>query len=87
MTAFGSLETAIEAIRQGAYDHLAKPFKLAGVTLAVQRAVDDQRLRLATLVQEGKFREGLYYRLALRPWTAPRVKWRSRRGRGGGCHA
>ena len=45
MTAFGSLETAIEAIRQGAYDYLTKPFKLAEVTLAVQRAVDDQRLR------------------------------------------
>jgi len=45
MTAFGSLETAIDAIRQGAYDYLTKPFKLAEVTLAVQRAVDDQRLR------------------------------------------
>jgi len=45
MTAFGSLETAIEAIRQGAYDYLTKPFKLAEVTLAVERAVDDLRLR------------------------------------------
>jgi DNA-binding NtrC family response regulator len=45
MTAFGSLETAIEAIRHGAYDYLAKPFKLAEVSLAVRRALDDQRLR------------------------------------------
>ncbi|MBI3029674.1 MAG: sigma-54-dependent Fis family transcriptional regulator [Candidatus Rokubacteria bacterium] len=45
MTAFGSLETAIEAMRQGAYDYLTKPFKLAEVSLAVRRAVDDQRLR------------------------------------------
>jgi len=45
MTAFGSLETAIEAMRQGAYDYLTKPFKLAEVTLAVRRALDDQRLR------------------------------------------
>jgi DNA-binding NtrC family response regulator len=45
MTAFGSLETAIEAMRQGAYDYLTKPFKLAEVTHAVRRAVDDQRLR------------------------------------------
>jgi len=45
MTAFGSLETAIEAIRHGAHDYLTKPFKLAQVSLAVQRAVDDQRLR------------------------------------------
>jgi DNA-binding NtrC family response regulator len=45
MTAFGSLETAIEAMRQGAYDYLTKPFKLAEVTLAVRRALDDRRLR------------------------------------------
>lgn len=45
MTAFGTLETAIEAMRQGAYDYLTKPFKLAEVTVAVGRALDDHRLR------------------------------------------
>jgi DNA-binding NtrC family response regulator len=45
MTAFASLETAIDAMRQGAYDYLTKPFKLAEVTLALDRAVDDRRLR------------------------------------------
>jgi len=45
MTAFGTLETAIEAMRQGAYDYLTKPFKLGEVTVAVRRALDDQRLR------------------------------------------
>ncbi|MBI4608247.1 MAG: sigma-54-dependent Fis family transcriptional regulator [Candidatus Rokubacteria bacterium] len=45
MTAFGSLETAIEAMRQGAYDYLTKPFKLAEVSLAVRRALEDRRLR------------------------------------------
>jgi len=45
MTAFGSLETAIEAIRHGAYDYLTKPFKLEQAALAVRRAIDDRRLR------------------------------------------
>jgi two-component system response regulator HydG len=45
MTAFGTLESAIEAIRQGAYDYLTKPFKLGEVTLAVNRALEDRRLR------------------------------------------
>jgi DNA-binding NtrC family response regulator len=45
MTAFGSLESAIEAIRHGAYDYLTKPFKLDQASLAVRRAVDDRRLR------------------------------------------
>ena len=45
MTAFATLETAIEAIRAGAYDYLTKPFKLGEATLAVNRALDDRRLR------------------------------------------
>ncbi len=45
MTAFGSLENAIEAIRHGAYDYLTKPFKMAEVSLAIRRALDDQQLR------------------------------------------
>ena len=28
ITAFGSIETAIEAIREGAFDYISKPFKL-----------------------------------------------------------
>jgi len=45
MTAFGSLETAIEAMRQGAYDYLTKPFRLDEVSVAIQRALEDRRLR------------------------------------------
>jgi DNA-binding NtrC family response regulator len=45
MTAFASLETAIAAMRQGAYDYLSKPFKMAEVTVAVRHALEDRRLR------------------------------------------
>jgi DNA-binding NtrC family response regulator len=45
MTAFGTLETAIEAMRHGAHDYLTKPFKLVEVSAAVRRAFDDHRLR------------------------------------------
>jgi DNA-binding NtrC family response regulator len=45
MTAFASLDTAIAAMRSGAYDYLSKPFKMAEVTLAVRRAAEDRRLR------------------------------------------
>jgi DNA-binding NtrC family response regulator len=61
MTAFGSLETAIAAMRQGAYDYLTKPFKLPEATLAIRRALDDQRLRTenARLRAEVERRSGL----------------------------
>jgi DNA-binding NtrC family response regulator len=45
MTAFGSLESAIEAIRLGAYDYLTKPFRMDQASVAVRRAIDDRRLR------------------------------------------
>jgi two-component system response regulator HydG len=45
MTAFGTIENAIEALRHGAYDYLTKPFKLEQASVAVRRALDDRRLR------------------------------------------
>ena len=45
VTAFGSLETAVEAIRAGAYDFVTKPFDLDAVSLVLRRAVDHHALR------------------------------------------
>jgi DNA-binding NtrC family response regulator len=45
MTAFATVQTAIAAMRQGAYDYLSKPFKMGEVTIAVRRAYEDRRLR------------------------------------------
>jgi two-component system, NtrC family, response regulator HydG len=39
ITAFGSIETAIEAIRKGAFDYTTKPFKLAELSVTVARAL------------------------------------------------
>ncbi|MCB0405978.1 MAG: sigma-54-dependent Fis family transcriptional regulator [Bdellovibrionales bacterium] len=43
-TAFGSIESAIEAMRRGAYDYIVKPFKLAEVGVTVERAIEYRRL-------------------------------------------
>jgi two-component system response regulator HydG len=45
ITAFGSLDTAVAAIRAGAYDFLSKPVKIDALTLAVDRAVQHRSLR------------------------------------------
>jgi len=45
VTAFGTIETAIQAIRQGAYDYVTKPFALEEISLLVGRALEDRRLR------------------------------------------
>ncbi|EYF04969.1 sigma-54-dependent transcriptional regulator [Chondromyces apiculatus] len=45
ITAFGSLEAAIAAIRAGAYDFLTKPFELEVLRLALERAIRHKALR------------------------------------------
>jgi DNA-binding NtrC family response regulator len=47
LTAFGSLETAVSAIRVGAYDFITKPVELDVVALALDRAVSYARVRSA----------------------------------------
>lgn len=49
VTAFGSIETAIEAIRKGAYDYTTKPFKLAEFGVTVDRAATYRALRKENL--------------------------------------
>jgi len=44
MTAFGSIETAIRAIKEGAYDYVSKPFKLDEIKLTIRRALEQKRL-------------------------------------------
>src|SRR5258706_4118637 len=45
MTGFGTVETAIEAMKKGAYDYLLKPFKVEEVIHVVERALFRQRLQ------------------------------------------
>ncbi|MCC7336998.1 MAG: sigma-54-dependent Fis family transcriptional regulator [Pirellulaceae bacterium] len=44
MTAFGSLETAVAAMRAGAYDFITKPVELDLLALTIDRAVERQQL-------------------------------------------
>lgn len=45
MTAYASVESAVEGLRKGAFDYLTKPFKLAEMSHAVERAVIFGRLK------------------------------------------
>ncbi len=44
MTGFGTVETAIDAMKRGAYDYVLKPFKIEEVIHIIQRALEKQRL-------------------------------------------
>ncbi|WP_223645976.1 sigma-54 dependent transcriptional regulator [Corallococcus sp. EGB] len=45
MTAFGAVESAVEAMKRGAWHYLTKPFRLDEVLLHVGRALEARRLR------------------------------------------
>jgi two-component system response regulator HydG len=61
MTAYGTIESAVEAIRQGAYDFLAKPFKEDELLLRVSKALEKRRLlgEVTLLAGELRRRDGL----------------------------
>ena len=46
ITAFGSIETAIEAMRRGAFHYVVKPFKLAEMAVNVDRALEFRKLQV-----------------------------------------
>ncbi len=45
ITAFGTNEDAIEAMKQGAYDYINKPFKNDEIRIVINRALEKKRLR------------------------------------------
>jgi len=63
MTAFGSLETAIAAMRAGAYDFLTKPIEMELLAMILSRAIERRRLQQQvhqlseTLKQSARFEE------------------------------
>jgi len=44
MTAYGTIETAVQAIKQGAFDFLTKPFDVDHLHVLIQRALENRRL-------------------------------------------
>jgi two-component system, NtrC family, response regulator AtoC len=45
MSAYGTMETAVEAMRMGAYDYISKPFNADEVILAVRKAEERESLQ------------------------------------------
>ncbi len=49
MSAYGTLDTAIEAMKLGAYDYISKPFKPDEIILTLKKAEERERLRRENL--------------------------------------
>jgi DNA-binding NtrC family response regulator len=55
ITAFGSLETAIEALSLGVFDYITKPFKKEQIIYTINRAMRWQQMRAEMAVLEALF--------------------------------
>lgn len=62
MSAYGTMDTAIEAMKEGAYDYISKPFKADEVFLSLKKAEERERLKRENrfLRQEIEKIEGRY---------------------------
>ncbi|TWU18144.1 sigma-54-dependent transcriptional regulator [Allorhodopirellula heiligendammensis] len=55
MTAFGTLETAISAMRSGAYDFITKPIEMDLLSITLQRAIEHRRLTAQVSLLESTY--------------------------------
>ncbi len=53
ITAFATIDSAVEAMRKGASDYIAKPFKINEVEMVVKRALEETRFREGLKVSRG----------------------------------
>ncbi len=52
LTGKATVETAVEAMKQGAYDYLSKPYKLEELVILINRAYEFRRLQIKNLILE-----------------------------------
>jgi two-component system, NtrC family, response regulator PilR len=57
ITAYASTETAVEAMKLGAYDYITKPFKLEEIRLTINKALERKRLQDENLALKRQLRK------------------------------
>lgn len=45
MTAFGSIDTAVEALKKGANDYITKPFKVDEIKISIKKAIEQKQIK------------------------------------------
>ena len=71
MTAYSSVETAIEALKNGAYDYLTKPLDFSKLRLIMERAMDHCNLKKENHILMEPFLSRIFMGLCFLPWK----KW------------
>ena len=69
ITAFGTIESAIQAMKMGAYDYITKPFQLDEIVLTVKKALENRLLKkeVARLKKEVESRYHFHHLIGKSP--------------------
>jgi DNA-binding NtrC family response regulator len=57
MTGFSTIESAVEAMRKGAYDYLTKPLDLNKLDITIKNAIENKKLRSENILLKERIRE------------------------------
>ncbi|MBI2209104.1 MAG: sigma-54-dependent Fis family transcriptional regulator, partial [Deltaproteobacteria bacterium] len=57
ITAYGSIERAVQAMKQGAYDFIPKPFEPEQIALTVEKALEREKLKREVEILSGQISE------------------------------
>src|SRR4030065_2061462 len=58
ITGHSSIESAVDAMRKGAYDYLTKPIDLNKLEITIKNALENKKLKIENLRLKQKIREG-----------------------------
>ena len=61
MTAYASVDTAIEAMKRGAVDYITKPFKVDEIKLAIEKSLSRRKLQQENITLKQQLHEGNSY--------------------------
>ena len=61
MTAFASVDTAIEAMKKGALDYVTKPFRVDEIKLAISKSFEQKQLKAEKIIPARKNQSELKY--------------------------
>ena len=57
LTAYGTIQTAVEALKKGAFDYIAKPVQLEELALALEKAINHFRLQAQNIFLRGELQK------------------------------